>query len=138
MVPQSINGTNIDYATQYFVPVLPITWTSPSFRGRLTERGPGEDIVDDVSGLASDDGSQLVSLVYSRLVTGSGPNSGTFYQVVLRDIPISSSGVYQGKGLTVQQYVVKVLSGSALNNVPVSWSNSGGGQLPSLTITFSK
>jgi hypothetical protein len=138
MVPQNVNGSSVDYSTEFFVPSLPITWTGASFRGQLNERGSGEDIVYNVSGLVSADGSVLVSLVYSRLITSAGPSSGTFYQVVLRNLTIPAAGAFQGTGPGVQQYVAIVESGSALDSLQIDWSNTGGGQLPALTVTFSK
>ena len=143
----------VSIVSEFAVPNVPITWAGSSFSGNLEEAGPGEDVLDEVYGSASDGGDIILSLVFSKRITSTVTGKGTFFRITLKNIPITKVsgssvivGIFDGSGPSLQNYIAKIesIDGYISNGqiVPVTtyvstdWSSTNPGQVPVLQVTF--
>lgn len=150
------SGTTFTFPTELQIASVPVTWMGELFNGKLEEVGPGEDVTDEVHGSVSSDGNWLVTLYYSRQILRTSNNTGTFFRVTFRNVPIMKQvngvvtevGTFEKDGADLQKYVEKIeyIDGTLNGNqiVPTSsylstdWKNTGNGLKPSLKLTFEK
>jgi len=141
------------FPSKFNVSSVPIIWMGTLFNGRLKEVGPGEDVTEEVHGSVSPDGAWVETLFFSRMVIRATNNSGTFYRVTLRNVPISmlvngisELGTFKKEGADLQKYVDKIeYSDGQMNGnqivatstyVSTEWQNTADGQKPVLKLTF--
>ncbi len=148
------SGDVVTWPTSLGVPSVPIVWMGPIFSAELKAVGAGKDTTIQVHGSTSDDGAWVNTLFYSKLIVSKINKDVVFYQVKLRNIPLSLSsgasanqtGTFDKTGADLWKYVEKIeyeqwtIIGDNLTRSAVfkslDWNNTTRGQEPALSLVF--
>ncbi|MEN8614424.1 hypothetical protein ABFB09_03940 [Dehalogenimonas sp. THU2] len=143
-------GIVFRHPTTLEVLTVPIGWMLDSFRGFREEKTPTQTVTDQVHGTITPDGQWMTSLVFTRRITHTSPDDGVFYEVTLKNVPISS---FENELITANEigsdilkhvekvsYIEKSYSNGQLvtNTVLVStdWTKDAAGLAPYILILF--
>lgn len=148
------SDTTVASPSEFAVPAISIEWMGPVFSGQLDETDSGSNVTYQVHGKASADGLWLDSAFFSRQTINPTTNTGSFYRVTLRNVPMGklTDGVSDGRltfekeGSEIQKFVDRIEYGEGTVNggkitaattyLSTDWKNSLGGQTPSLKLSL--
>ncbi|GEM_PF-1581754 len=146
--------TTVMSPSEFAVPAISIEWMGPVFSGQLDETDSGSNVTYQVHGKASADGLWLDSAFFSRQTINPATNTGSFYRVTLRNVPMGklTDGVSDGQltfekeGSEIQKFVDRIEYGEGPVNggkitatttyLSTDWKNSLNGQIPSLKLSL--
>lgn len=132
------NGTTWTGPVVLSVPAVPIQWNGNIFNGAAEDKtSAGGRLFDKVFGSVSSDGQWLNELTYSRDAKTSAQGGGSYFQVSLRNIPItrlvnSNSTLLSSftmSGEDIQKYVsnIEYFSGDPVTKyVSTNWTEANG------------
>jgi hypothetical protein len=117
--------------TEFFTPVVPISWMGPIFYGRYEGSGAfGGDFVFDVHGSVSADGNWVESMYFSREVIQQDILKGELLRVTLRNAPMTKSvdsqnintAICEKSGSDVQRFIalIEYSNGLLVGTKPLS------------------
>ncbi len=152
-------GTPLVFPAEFDLASIPLVWEGNDFTGSQKSGGQNQDIFDQAHGTISADGTRLTALSYSRRATSNIgvatvflQRSSIYYQVTLKDVPLSKSaasaqarGFFQegselGQVVTGIEYTTEQLFGERVvpigKLISVDWTNTSPGSKPVLTIAF--
>jgi hypothetical protein len=151
------SGAVVRSPTELAVSGVPLQWMGANFNGKLQKSSTTEDVIDEVHGSISADGSWVESIYYSRQVLRKGANSsGTFYRINLKNIPINEGqngadvnpGIFERSGTDIQKFITRIeyVDGlmkdgeidPSIKYISTDWTNSSPGQTPSIKLVFAK
>jgi hypothetical protein len=151
------SGTEVSFPSEFSVPPVSINWMGGVFNGKLEETGAGEDVTYEVHGGMSADGNWVDSVYFSRqILRKSANNSGSFFRVTLRSVPMVSTvngaasqlGSFEKTGADVQKYISKIeyadgpMNGNQIASntdyVSTDWKNTNSARMPVLKLVLGK